>query len=121
MLRFVIIAGPAQSGKMPLARRLMSEDPSLVMVHRDTIRDSLITKIGEWQITEIMGDMAIRLLRQGNSVIVCAWNMELSDRALWTMIANMYGLEMEWLDTREPEVAALIPPMETLDGISAIR
>lgn len=109
--RLVVIAGLANSGKMPLARRLMSEDEALVLVHRDTIRDSLVTRIDEWHVTEVMGVVAAKLLDQGHSVVVCAWNLEPEDRHLWEGIVLGHGLEMEWLDTRRPEVAALIPPL----------
>lgn len=114
MPRLVVVAGPANSGKMPLARRLMSEDPSLVMVHRDTIRASLITLDDESLITRLMGHIASDLLDAGHSVIVCAWNMEKSDEHLWTNIARNAGVALEWMDVRCPEISALIPPLEAL-------
>lgn len=110
--RLVIVAGPACSGKYPLARRLMSEDPSLVMVHRDTIRASLITLDDESLITRLMGNIASDLLDAGRSVIVCAWNMEPADGDLWNRLADKAGIRAEWLDVRDPAVAALIPPLE---------
>lgn len=112
MPRLVIVAGPANSGKMPLARRLMSEDPSLVMVHRDTIRASLITLDDESLITRLMGRIASDLLDAGHSVIVCAWNMEPADADLWNGLAKDAGIKAEWFDVRDPDVAALIPPLD---------
>jgi predicted kinase len=110
-VRLVVIAGGFQSGKMPLARRLMGEDAGLVLVHRDTIRDALVTPVDEWIITLLMGDMVARLLKEGHSVIVCAWNMEPEDLALWEQTASWAGVALEWMDTRTPEVQALIPPL----------
>ena len=112
MGRLVVIAGPECSGKMPLARRLMSEDPSLVMVHRDTIRASLITLDDESLITRLMGHIASDLLDAGHSAIVCAWNMEPADAALWNGLADAAGIKAEWFDVRDPAVAALIPPLD---------
>jgi predicted kinase len=118
-VRFVVIAGPASSGKMPLARRLISEDATLALVHRDDLRAAFGAKIDEWHITLAMGALAHTLLRFGYSVIVCAWNLEPADRQLWTEIADEFSTPLEWLDVRQPEVAALIPPLkqdELLDG-----
>lgn len=112
MGRLVVVAGPERSGKMPLARRLMSEDPSIVMVHRDTIRASLITLDDESLITRLMGRIASDLLDAGHSVIVCAWNMEPADADLWNGLADAAGIKAEWCDVRDPAVAALIPPLE---------
>ena len=112
MPRLVVVAGPANSGKMPLARRLMSEDASLVMVHRDTIRASLITLDDENLITRLMGRLASDLLEAGHSVICCAWNMEPADADLWNGLAESAGIKAEWFDVRRPEIAALIPPLE---------
>lgn len=112
MPRLVVVAGPANSGKMPLARRLMSEDPSLVMVHRDTIRASLITLDDESLITRLMGRIASDLLDAGHSPIICAWNMAPTDAALWNGLAEDAGIKAEWFDVRDPAVAALIPPLE---------
>ena len=110
--RLVVIAGPERSGKYPLARRLMADDPELVLVHRDTLRDSLVKPIDEWEITLLMEAVARKLLRFGHSVVVCAWNLEAADYDLWSDLAATTGVEMKWMDVREPEVAALIPPME---------
>lgn len=112
MGRLVVVAGPERSGKMPLARRLMSEDPSIVMVHRDTIRASLITLDDESLITRLMGRIASDLLDAGHSVIVCAWNMEPADADQWNGLAEDAGIKAEWFDVRDPAVAALIPPLE---------
>lgn len=110
-MRFVVIAGPANTGKMPLARRMMQDDAALTLVHSDFVRSSLERQIDEWHVTLLMADMVRRLLSLGHSAIVCAWNMEPADRALWTGIATEHTVELEWLDVREPDVAALIPSM----------
>ena len=96
---------------MPLARQFMSEDENLVMVHRDTLRDSLMTLADEGLITTLMGGLARTLLFNDHSVIVCAWNMEPGDRELWELVASETGAFLEWYDVRDPEVARLIPPM----------
>jgi predicted kinase len=110
-MRFVVIAGPANSGKMPLARRLMQDDPSLALVHRDDLRAALTAAIDEWHLTLLMSTLARYLLGLGHSVLVCAWNLDRADRDLWTGIATEYSVPLEWMDVREPQVAAMIPPM----------
>ena len=110
--RLVIISGGYQTGKMPLARRFMSEDAALVCVHRDTLRDALITPIDEGHMTWVMASIADRLLHLGHSAIVVAWNLEPSDRIIWSDIAWEYEIPLEWFDVSLPEVAALIPPIQ---------
>lgn len=110
-MRFVVVSGPARTGKMPLSIKLMSDDPRLVFVHRDTMRDALATPIDEWAVTLIMRDTAARLLALGHSVIICAWNLEPEDAALWRGLAAEHSVSLEWLDVREPAVAAMIPAM----------
>ncbi|ORE90985.1 AAA family ATPase [Aurantimonas sp. 22II-16-19i] len=110
--RLVVVSGPANSGKMPLARRLMADDLSLMCVHRDDIRAALVNPLDEGQITLCMGALAGMLLSLGLSAIVVAWNLEPADRDLWTRIAADHGVPMEWMDVRDPSVAALIPPMD---------
>ncbi len=96
---------------MPLAKRLMEEDPGLICVHRDYLRTSFINQVDEWQITLLMGDLARGILRMGMSPIVVAWNMEPCDKDLWQSIACEAQVRLEWLDVREPHVAAMIPPL----------
>lgn len=115
-MRLVVIAGPANSGKLPLAKRLMAEDPSLVLVHRDALRDALVTRVDEWVITLAMASLADALLANGQSVIVCAWNLEPEDRELWLEVAEKSRVELEWLDVTDPWVAALIPPLVPPDA-----
>lgn len=110
-LRFVVVAGPANSGKMPLARRLMAEDPSLALVHRDDLRRDLSAKLDEWHVTLVMAAVARCLLGLGRNVIVCAWNMDPLDRRVWDGLAAEHSADLEWFDVRQPEVAALIPPL----------
>lgn len=111
-MKLVVIAGPANSGKMPLGRRLLAEDCDLWLVHRDHLRDSLeINHPDEWHITTLMGDLARGILRLGKSPLIVAWNLEPIDRALWIGIASEFDVECRWLDVREPEVAAMIPPL----------
>lgn len=110
-MRIVVVAGPACSGKMPLARVLMRLDSDLVLVHRDFLRASFESKIDEGDITVLMGDLARGILRIGRSPIIVAWNLERFDVDLWTSIAVESNVTMEWLDVREPDVAAMIPEM----------
>lgn len=110
-MRLVVISGPDKSGKMPLARELMKQDADLVLVHRDFLRTSFESHVDEWQITLLMGDLVTGILQIGRSPIIVAWNLEPFDRALWTSIAKKFETPMEWLDVREPAVAAMIPEM----------
>lgn len=110
-LRLVVICGPANSGKLPLAKRMMADDPRLVLVHRDSLRDALVTPVDEWVITLAMRDIARQLMVNGYPVLVCAWNLDPEDKELWAELADIAGLDMEWLDVRDPMIAALIPPL----------
>jgi predicted kinase len=112
MTRLVVVAGLANSGKMPLAKRLMDEDPSLVLVHRDTLRTSLEGLDDEPLLSLLMVELADALLAVGRSVINCAWTTEPEDRHRWQDVAKRRHVDLEWLDTRKPEVAKLIPPLE---------
>jgi hypothetical protein len=116
MTRLVVVAGPANSGKMPLAKKLLQAEPDLVCVHRDYLRDSFINQLDEWHITVLMADLAAGILRLQRSPIVVAWNMEPSDRELFGNVAADAGVRLEWLDVREPWVASMIPPMEGEGG-----
>ena len=116
MRRLVVIAGPANTGKMPLARKLMAEDPDLLLVHRDYLRDSLHNQLDEGYITLLMGDLARGILRLGRSPIVVAWNLESFDWYLWHQVAQEFNVPINWLDVREPHVAAQIPPEEPTVG-----
>lgn len=110
--RLVVIAGPACSGKMPLARSLMQQDSDLVLVHRDNLRASLEAKVDEAHITLLMGELARGILRLGRSPIIVAWNLEQFDLDLWSSIAGKCRVPMMWLDVRWPDVAAMIPPID---------
>lgn len=109
--RLIVISGPANSGKMPLARKLMADDPGLCLVHRDDLRRDLMAKVDEAHITMLMGDLTRRLLMYGHPVVVCAWNLERMDADLWIEIAHATATPLVWLDVRTPEVAAMIPPL----------
>lgn len=109
--KLVVIAGPERSGKMPLARSIMQNDPDLVLVHRDFLRTSFESKVDEWHITLLMADLVRGILRIDRSPIVVAWNLERADRDLWVTIAVEFQVNLEWLDVRNPEVAARIPPL----------
>jgi hypothetical protein len=109
--RLVVIAGPANSGKMPLARRLLQGDDNLVLVHRDHLRDSFENPaLHEWQITLLMARLASGILKLCLSPLVCAWNLHPDDRELWQGLAEEHEATLEWLDVREPWVASMIPP-----------
>lgn len=108
-LRLVVIAGPERSGKMPLARLLLSQDKELVLVHRDFLRTSFECKLDESYITLLMADLARGILRLNRVPLIVAWNLEQSDFDLWQSIAAEYEANLTWLDTRWPEVKAMIP------------
>ena len=112
MVRLVVIAGPANTGKLPLARKLCADDPGLLLIHRDHIREGLRNPLDEWEITLLMHAMSKYLLAHGHSICICAWNLELSDNLLWHALAGEAGAEMQWLDVRRPTVREMIPPME---------
>lgn len=127
--KLTIICGPANSGKMPLARMLIHEDPKLCCVHRDDIRKMLRSKVDESHITIIMKTVAMTLLSKGYSVIVVAWNLEPFDKITWDNVYRETNhrifprfIEYKWLDTTLPEVKSMIPPIpqfsddETLDA-----
>jgi predicted kinase len=114
MPQLVVIAGPEQSGKMPLARKLMSEDLNLVLVHRDFLRNSFESKVSEENITLLMADLVRGILRLKRSPIIVAWNLEKSDRDLWFGIAAEFQVGLSWLDVSLPSVAAMIPPLEVV-------
>lgn len=109
--RLIIISGPANSGKMPLARKLMADDPSLCLVHRDDIRNIIGGEVNEATITLLMVDMAERLISKNHSVVVCAWNLLRSDMEYWMGVCVKFSIPLVWLDVRAPEVKELIPPM----------
>ena len=111
--RFVVIAGPGGSGKTKLMRRMCAEDPSLIPLERDCFREAMEChpQLDEWHLSQIVGDAAWRILVGGGSVICVGWNMEPSDEAMWQHIQSETGVEIEWYDTRRPEVQALIPPL----------
>lgn len=108
----VVIAGPEKSGKMPLARQLMKGDPDLVLVHRDFLRTSFESKVDEAHITLLMADLVRGILRLNRSPIVVAWNLEQSDRELWTSIAGEEKAWLKWFDTREEDVKKMIPSID---------
>lgn len=112
MARIVVIAGLERSGKMPLAQKLMREDPDLAMVHRDNLRAMFTNPVDETTITLIMGELADSLLFHGHTPLAVAWNLEPGDRRLWEQVARSHDAELVWLDTREPDVQALIPSLE---------
>ena len=111
MTKLVVIAGPANSGKMPLARKLAAENPEYKIVHRDDLRAMFVNEVSEDQITWNMRGIASDLLSHGHTPLIVAWNLEPSDRRMWEGLAAGRMAELVWLDVREPEVAALIPPM----------
>jgi hypothetical protein len=57
-----------------------------------------------------MSDLARGILRLNRSPIIVAWNMEQFDMDLWLSIAREFYVHIDWLDTRMPSVAAMIPP-----------
>lgn len=110
--KLVVISGPANTGKMPLARRLAAENPELKIVHRDDLRRMFLNPVDEAVISWAMYDLARRLLHCGHSPLIVAWNLERIDRMMWRRLSMSEDVPLEWMDIREPAVAALIPPME---------
>lgn len=109
----VIISGPEKSGKMPLARALMKQDPSLILVHRDFLRSSFESQVDEGDITLLMADLVRGILQIKRSPIIVAWNLEQSDLDLWYGIAYSNRVPIKWLDVRYEEVKKMIPEMVT--------
>lgn len=109
MPEFIVVAGPPNSGKHPLACDLAAKR-GLIVVSRDYLRTATGLR-DEGLMTLSMADLASGLLKRGQGVVVCAWNMESSDRRLWGDIAAEAGVKMQWLDTREPDVQAMVPPI----------
>lgn len=87
----------------------MKQDADLVLVHRDFLRASFEARVDEGNITLLMGDIARGVLRIGRSPIIVAWNLDQFDVDLWTSIAAESEVPLEWLDVRQPDVAAMIP------------
>jgi predicted kinase len=110
--RLVVIAGPANSGKMPLAQTLVGKDRNLLMVHRDQIRSSLANPIHETDLTLALVEMVNALLALGLDVVTVAQNLHPDDQERWRDLADKRGAELQWLDTREPDVYGMIPPLE---------
>lgn len=108
MPKLIAIAGPPNSGKMPLAKVLMKKDPSLILVHRDQVRS--LFPIDENKLTILMGWIARSLLTQEHNVIFVGQNLLKEDRVRLALIGMDY--EFKLMDTRDPEVHKLIPPLE---------
>lgn len=112
MPHLVVIAGPANSGKMPLAQELLSATPQPVLLHRDLVRQALVTPVDEWVLTLCTAAAARPLLQSGHNVVAVGWNMEPADRELWESVSEETDSEFIWLDTRDPKVHQMIPPLE---------
>lgn len=110
--KLVVISGPANTGKMPLARKLAADHPEYKIVHRDDLRRMFINPVTEDHITVHMYFVGHCLLSDGHTPVMVAWNLEQSDRNLWEKLARVHKVPLEWLDITKPEVAAMIPPME---------
>jgi predicted kinase len=106
----IIISGPPNSGKHPLADTLATNG-HMALISRDRLREAIRIK-DEWIITLAMADLARGLLLRGVSCVVCAWNLEPEDRQLWEGLAVETGSELDWLDTRSPQFHKLIPPLK---------
>lgn len=111
-MNITVIAGPARTGKLPLARAIMERNLSYVLIHRDAIREALVVEVAERNLSVLTVAMARSLLHSGHSVMVVGWNMDVFDVHLWNGLRAEVGCELTWLDTREPDVAAMIPPMD---------
>lgn len=76
------------------------------------MRQALITPVDEWVLTLCTAAAARPLLQSGHNVVAVGWNMEPDDRTLWERVSAETGAEMTWLDTRDPRVHKMIPPIE---------
>lgn len=112
----IVVAGPERSGKMPLARELLKEGPDRYIVHRDTIRASIEAPMDEWTITLLMRHVAQFMLIHRFTPIVVAWNHTIEDRMLFEGLAAEQSAKLFWLDTREPSVRAIIPPLPDVEA-----
>lgn len=70
-------------------------------------------------ITELMVEIAGEILEREYSVIAVAQNLHPHDILRWQDLATQFQskdedrfIRLEWLDTRDPKVAAMIPPLE---------
>lgn len=111
-MNITVIAGPAKTGKLPLARAIMERNNSYVLVHRDFIREALVTEIPEGDLTLLTVAIARSLFQSGHSVLVVGWNMMEADNHRWIELCAEVECKLVWLDTREPDVAAMIPAMD---------
>jgi predicted kinase len=108
----VVIAGPANSGKMPLAQRLIASSPPPVLVHRDLIRQALVNPISEGHLSIILVELVEALLAGGYNVVTVSQNLDPLDKIRWSLAAQKNQAEFIWLDTRDPTVHRMIPPLQ---------
>lgn len=90
---------------------MLARDGQLLL-HRDLIRAGLDNPIEEGTLTLLLADMARSLLERDCNVLAVAQNLHADDRALWQDVAAEGRAELSWLDTRDPAVHPLIPPLE---------
>jgi predicted kinase len=109
-MRLVVIAGPASSGKHRLARHMCAEQ-GLLLLSRDATRQMVVTPIPEWLVTYAVADLAKALIERGANVCVVGFNMEDWDHKLWAEVAQATGAELEWMDTRDPAIQRMVPPI----------
>lgn len=110
-MKLMVIAGPANSGKMPLARKLLELNPAMVMVHRDPLRAMLTNERDEAFLTLLMVDIVQALLRAGRDVLQVSQNLHPDDYKRWEACAVAYKADFWWLDTTHHAVREMIPPM----------
>lgn len=107
----IVVAGLERSGKMPLARLLASQGPDRFIVSRDSLRSAVETPIPEQALTLLARHVAQFFLIYDWIPIVVGWNLERWDRVVFEGLAAEQMADLRWLDTREPSVAAMVPPL----------
>lgn len=99
--RLVVLAGPANTGKTALANAFLHDDPFLVLVSRDDLREAVRWNgRDEGLLTWLMADVARFLLHHGIGVVVKAQNLEQIDRDIWLALAVETRARLTWVDSR---------------------
>lgn len=105
MPRLVVVHGPQNSGKIARVWEVAASDPTMHIVHRDTLRVGFGRRVHEDTLTALMADVTFRFLVAGHSVVTAMPDMTEKDRIMWSRLASEASASVEWIDTSE-QVAA---------------